>query len=136
MQPHKKIKDLLIMVSLCEPPDNTVWHLRARYILTGAVILNIILAMGVSAGTPIIIAEDLKSLLNAVCDTFGIIAFLLILAIGFLYRGELNELFSKLNQNYEKCNRNMYTLNLYYFVRFLHLFFFLSFYSSQGRRLC
>lgn len=104
MPPHRYIKDLLVSLGICAPPDDTTLKARNRNILSGVAVSFILLAQAISYAIPMTQANYLESVLNSIADTLVTVYLLITLVTLFISRERLKEILSKLNQNYSQCN--------------------------------
>lgn len=132
MQPHKQIKDILTIIAVCAPPENTSWQWKNLYWFVGASI-TFVLISGSTSAVVIASQSEFETALCFISDTIALMCGVFTLTTGFLSRKQLRELFEKIEQNYEQCIF-IIIISFLWPTQFWLLFF--SGIRSQGRRQC
>lgn len=102
---HKKIQNIFTLFGVCAPLDDTANHAKYRYILTGAMVPTVLLAAVCSSVASATKSDDFNTLLSSISQSFILFCSAFTMLIGFSFRDDLKRLFSRLQQNYDKCNR-------------------------------
>lgn len=103
MEPYKDIEDLLTSIGACEPPDHSVWYLKLRYKLAAASITIGALCIALFDIFGGIHAESFTSFLHSFFDGLAFICMTWIIAVGYIRREQLKQLFLELQRNYDQC---------------------------------
>lgn len=106
MEPQKKIKNILTNVGICSPPDGTDPRIKYRQMATAIIIILIFFATTYSfVYNALYNAVDFESLFNHSCDAINFFYIFVVTIINFLYREEIKQVFLKIQQNGDQCER-------------------------------
>lgn len=112
MQPHQKLKNLLIAIGLCTEPNGTAWYTKARYMLTMASISFVFYATFVLFTITTIRAEDFETAVVTAVDMVSMSYSAYVITMNFFYRHEVNQIFVQVQKNYERCKTVTYYENV------------------------
>lgn len=121
---HKKLRETLIKVGVCASPQDTPRNERLRRVLFGTCISMIVATGACSTGIIAIRFESFESFLYAASDSIALFCDAFVMITGLLCRQQIEQTFSKIEQNYDQCNTERanyieYIFNTHFYFDFL-----------------
>lgn len=125
MYSHKALRESLVQVGACASRHDTESNVRFKQILIGTCITALNLAGACSTTIIAIRYEGFESFLYSASDTIALLCNAFVMLTGLLCRQQLEETFSKIEQNYRECNteRINYAEYIFHFLYNLYLDF-------------